>query len=251
MKCKLVLVGLYILLVGFQVFCQVEDDENEVDQQYDYFKLVLRWPNSYCKTNTCRKTVPQRFTIHGLWPQRKDGTDLTYCDTTETLTDATLNSFKSDLLEYWPDLSTNNFEASKSLWRYQWEKHGTCSASKFNAQEYIERAILRTKNNDVLPMLKNAGIQPYGASYSTSRIQKAIKDITLHNPDIKCNKDAKKNIYLYEIHICFEYNGRVIRDCRNRVIDCENKNPIFASRVEAHGTDQASLLEDQVLDFSI
>ncbi|KAJ7974639.1 Ribonuclease [Quillaja saponaria] len=177
MKCKLVLVGLYILLVGFQVFCEGEDDGQEYCQ-YDYFKLVLRWPNSYCKTNPCRRTVPQHFTIHGLWPQRKDGTDLTYCPTTEILTNAILNSFRDGLLKYWPDLSTNNFEDSKSLWIYQWEKHGTCSSSKFKAQEYIERAILRTETNDALSMLRKAGIQPYGASYSTSRIQKAIKDVT-------------------------------------------------------------------------
>ncbi|KAJ7974638.1 hypothetical protein O6P43_004680 [Quillaja saponaria] len=103
----------------------------------------------------------------------------------------------------------------------------------------------------------NCGKQIHGHSVrQRQRLQSELKlreskDITLHNPDIKYNKDAKKNIYLYEIHICFEYNGRVIRNCHSRVIDCEKKDPIFASRVEAHGTNQASLLEDQVLDFNI
>ncbi|KAJ7974640.1 Ribonuclease [Quillaja saponaria] len=99
--------------------------------------------------------------------------------------------------------------------------------SKFVNPEWVERAILRTKAHDILCILKVAGIHPNGNSYASSAIIKAIQDVTLHKPDIVCNKDTNGNIYLFEVHLCFEYNGRVVQDCKGLARACEGKNPIF------------------------
>ena len=47
-------------------------------QDYDFFYLVLQWPGSYCDTKqSCcypkSGKPPADFGIHGLWPNRDDG----------------------------------------------------------------------------------------------------------------------------------------------------------------------------------
>ncbi|KAF4350831.1 hypothetical protein F8388_026538 [Cannabis sativa] len=39
--------------------------------QYDFFYFVQTWPGFGSKKD--KKLVPNSFTIHGLWPQRKKG----------------------------------------------------------------------------------------------------------------------------------------------------------------------------------
>ena len=43
--------------------------------EYDYFSLVLQWPESFCSTGgvTCISPIPHNFTVHGLWPQLNYG----------------------------------------------------------------------------------------------------------------------------------------------------------------------------------
>ena len=44
---------------------------------YDYFYLVLQWPQSFCNTGQqeCYRDLPNKFTIHGMWPE-KNGRDV-------------------------------------------------------------------------------------------------------------------------------------------------------------------------------
>jgi ribonuclease T2 len=54
-------------------------------QDYDFFFLVLQWPGSYCDTKqSCcypRSGKPAAdFGIHGLWPNRDDGSYPQNCD---------------------------------------------------------------------------------------------------------------------------------------------------------------------------
>ena len=45
---------------------------NNKGVDYDYFHLVLQWPESYCNTGkvTCYNGRPDWFIIHGMWPQK-------------------------------------------------------------------------------------------------------------------------------------------------------------------------------------
>ncbi|KAL3833859.1 hypothetical protein ACJIZ3_008595 [Penstemon smallii] len=37
-------------------------------QAFDYYSLVLTWPNSFCRLNKCNfSPIPNDFTIHGFW----------------------------------------------------------------------------------------------------------------------------------------------------------------------------------------
>ena len=42
-----------------------------VPSNYDHVMLTLQWPPSVClyTTPACKQPVPNRWTIHGLWPQ--------------------------------------------------------------------------------------------------------------------------------------------------------------------------------------
>jgi hypothetical protein len=35
---------------------------------FDFFKLVERWPKTFCYTETCRNDIKPKFEIHGFWP---------------------------------------------------------------------------------------------------------------------------------------------------------------------------------------
>ena len=44
-------------------------------KHFDYFYLVLQWSRTYCTwvRVSCWRPIPNRFTVHGLWPQHNSG----------------------------------------------------------------------------------------------------------------------------------------------------------------------------------
>lgn len=79
--------------------------------------VALQWPMGLCKTTPCEKAekLPgNRFTLHGVWPVQADGSQISYCP------------------------GKDKFSYSDKF-RYQWEKHGTCSELEFS--DYFERSL--------------------------------------------------------------------------------------------------------------
>jgi len=62
---------------------------------------------------------------------------------------------KNDLLKFWPDLRTDNFIESKSLWRDQWRRFASCYNILPN--DYIVYALNSRKRNDLKKILTSAG----------------------------------------------------------------------------------------------
>jgi len=69
------------------------------------------------------------WTIHGLWPDNCDGTWEEYCDPSREYTDvrASIQAAGETALltymdRYWKDYQGND----ESLWKHEWDKHGTC-----------------------------------------------------------------------------------------------------------------------------
>ena len=95
--------------------------------------LALSWENTYCKfhkSSECRKRDPYtytHFTLHGLWPKRKN-----YCHTNYKFDLSPI--LKKVLVKYMP---------SFSLARHEWRKHGTCFGS--DAETYFITAIKLTQ----------------------------------------------------------------------------------------------------------
>ena len=60
----------------------------EKEDKWDHFIFAQQWPKGYCDsphpgTRKCR-IIPEKFVIHGLWPQKDDGT-LPKCRTKTTI----------------------------------------------------------------------------------------------------------------------------------------------------------------------
>ncbi|XP_054790712.1 ribonuclease MC-like [Prosopis cineraria] len=152
---------------------------------FDYFSLILRWPNGFCKMENanCQPAVPkQHFTIHGLWPSRNSGGDKTCCPPLNPVTDDILKALEGDLLEYWPALEdASSFDKGKELWGRQWLKHGTCCQEKYNAKDYFKIATQSAQKYSklILETMKKKDILPDGTTtYEADKVLKAIEEAT-------------------------------------------------------------------------
>ncbi|KAH7312970.1 ribonuclease-like protein T2 [Rhexocercosporidium sp. MPI-PUGE-AT-0058] len=140
--------------------------------------------------DTAPSTGPNNsWTLHGLWPDKCDGTYEANCDPSREYTNITaiLNSYrKTDLLSYmntfWKDYQGND----ESFWEHEWGKHGTCIStldtkcySGHSGQEevvdYFEVAVELFKGLDSFATLETAGIVPSTTTtYTLAQIQSAL-----------------------------------------------------------------------------
>ncbi|XP_027358515.1 ribonuclease S-2-like [Abrus precatorius] len=217
MKSKLLLI---FLLLGI-LYCEAQNFIS-----YDYLELALRWPNSYCLTHDggCRERVPQFFTISYLRPRKRGGPDLQNCPTPFTLPNSTIEANKYDLLKFWPDLRTDNFIESKTLWKDQWKRFGSCYT--LTPDDYIVYALSSRKKNELKKILTNAGIVPNGMQYPPQRILQVFRKALGVIVDIVCEADRSGNIYLAEVHQCMDYYGTTPIDCDNLAKGCDDE-PIY------------------------
>jgi hypothetical protein len=79
------------------------------------------------------------FTIHGLWPQRKDGTWPEYCDRARPFSLLRVLDLLPRLSRYWPSWAGPN----KSFWAHEWERHGTCAEKVIGGQRAFFSAVLK------------------------------------------------------------------------------------------------------------
>ncbi|KAI9109353.1 hypothetical protein K1719_019697 [Acacia pycnantha] len=144
---------------------------------FDYFVFVLQWPAAFCNIQRSRQrkcnpdpVLPKhrnKFTVHGLWPQLNRAQSPLSCTTTQSMQDSDLIAFQNDLLEYWPNLfSAQNFQTSKSFWKYEWNKHGTCSSNKFTPRQYLKITLDLAKKyaKPIFDELQKQGIKPDGST---------------------------------------------------------------------------------------
>ncbi|KAF2738288.1 ribonuclease T2 [Polyplosphaeria fusca] len=129
------------------------------------------------------------WTVHGLWPDRCDGTYDANCDSSREYTNITniLQSFgKTDLLSYmqtyWKDYQGND----ETFWQHEWGKHGTCISTlepdcytEHKATEevvdFFQKAVDLFKGLPSYEWLAAAGITPSTSkTYTTQAIQDAI-----------------------------------------------------------------------------
>lgn len=158
-------------------------------------------PTDYIKTH---------LTIHGLWPEYKDGTWPSMC-TRERLDPKVVTELKEGLEMYWPNVKESETDPNHDeFWSHEWSKHGTCSG--LSQEAYFRSALshylptpemiqsAKTVEKDVL-------LQAYGG---------ANKVVTV------CS--AKK--YLSEVRSCLEVGqdglplGQV--ECPTKVLEEDN-----------------------------
>ncbi|PWA34202.1 wounding-induced ribonuclease [Artemisia annua] len=186
-------------------------------QDFDFFYFVQQWPGSYCdsKQGCCYPSTGKPasdFGIHGLWPNRDDGSYPSNCDSSNPFDISKISDLTSRMQSEWPTLAcpSNN---GLAFWGHEWDKHGTCSESVLNQHSYFATALGLKNEINLLQALKSAGIQPNGQKYSLSSIESAIQDASGYTPGIECNNDSSGNSQLYQIYLCVDSSASGFIQC--------------------------------------
>eukprot|EP00164_Ancoracysta_twista_P000590 GFYU01000781.1.p1 GENE.GFYU01000781.1~~GFYU01000781.1.p1 ORF type:complete len:237 (+),score=66.77 GFYU01000781.1:76-786(+) len=150
------------------------DDRDE--SEYDFLSLAQSWPGSTCRMKTCNyKTKPlPKFLVHGLWPDRSDGTYPSFCNRTDTIDYSQISGeLQADMNTYWPSLFG---QGSESFWSYEWNKHGTCAHyHTYKTQhDYFQSAIDIRKSLDIEDLLAQQGVSPREEPYEVSDLYTAL-----------------------------------------------------------------------------
>ncbi|XP_038693665.1 ribonuclease S-2-like [Tripterygium wilfordii] len=249
-----------ICLLAIIVISLVLDTKARMHRRYQFFKIAVKWPTSYCNTGhfSCQGPIVVNFTIHGLFPMYFPNTIVPPYDEDSGCTDITpmneddidldyLRSILDEMNMYWLDVVYDNWvRMNLALWRRQFWRHGKCfdypdhPLYHFNiALDFIRRVNLLQILDDVLSstikcdglgrnkaVRARARITPrnregYLASYIAGNISRAGRK----RVQIRCNEDAHKVLQLFEVVICFEPNGVAI-PCAHGYIDCTENDMI-------------------------
>ncbi|KFY24930.1 hypothetical protein V493_04933 [Pseudogymnoascus sp. VKM F-4281 (FW-2241)] len=152
------------------------------------------------------------WTIHGLWPDRCDGTYEANCDPSREYSNITdiLTSFgKTDLLTYmdtnWKDYKGND----ESFWEHEWNKHGTCMSTlettcyenyepQMELVDYFEKTVELNKELNSYKFLADAGITPSAdATYTLAQIEDALKASHGFVPTVGCKNGEFQEIWYH------------------------------------------------------
>ncbi|CAH2355168.1 putative ribonuclease M [[Candida] railenensis] len=158
-----------------------------------------------------------KFTIHGLWNDKCDGSYEQYCNDDLEVKAANLdnligNTFDDqDLLNTMKTYWLNNGGTSESLWEHEYNKHGTCFstlqpscyASNYQnyetAYDFYRKVVEVWESRPTYDWLSSAGITPSSDdTYSLSDIQDALSQKHGAQVYVGCSdSDAVNQIYYY------------------------------------------------------
>nr|XP_023876098.1 ribonuclease S-2-like [Quercus suber]POE81626.1 ribonuclease s-2 [Quercus suber] len=190
--------------------------------------LVMQWPRSFCNSRSIYQIpcyyqqVPDRFTVHGLWPQTKSGGGI---DCTNRCIYGNYPLFECSQLcprlvpllnTYWPDL-TSSENNNERFWGTEYNKHGSCTFR--NQNDYFELTLTVVEGLGISRIGGGPIIIP-GYYYWPIEIKRAVQKVTNKMPRLKCIT-VGTTIQLLEISFCVDQNGNVLDVCKG-VLDCGN-----------------------------
>ena len=79
------------------------------------------------------------FTIHGLWPERADGSWPQYCGRSDSWTPADLAPLLPRLRAAWPSFGASADPAA--FWAHEWLRHGTCAGLPGGPRAFFEAVL--------------------------------------------------------------------------------------------------------------
>jgi ribonuclease T2 len=129
--------------------------------EWDSFVFSVQWPITTCitwkeskPTHTCilpsissaannSSSNNRYWTVHGVWPSRTGSSEGPFfCNRTWEFNPEGVATLRSQLVKLWPNIHGDDTE--DSLWRHEWDKHGTCAAvdQRFASEElYFNQGI--------------------------------------------------------------------------------------------------------------
>jgi hypothetical protein len=120
-----------------------------------------------------------------------------FCNNTWHFNFAELTPIRKELDEKWTNIE--NGTAEDSLWKHEWQKHGTCAAQlpSLNTElKYFSKGIEWFDLHDMSSILAQSGIVPMaGKSYNVQEISDAVKGALGTNVGVECWKDPVSKIF--------------------------------------------------------
>ncbi|XP_058759363.1 ribonuclease 3-like [Vicia villosa] len=193
---------------------------------FDHFKLALTWPQTFCKIENCFYPLPQKFVIHGLWPNKVGDTDIRDCQVGKEEKTQKLNTIRKTLEKDWPSLIKdrhgNQNWANDVLWLKQWNSHGTCSIQMFEFLSYFEETLKVYNRYNIKDILEKSNIKP-GEVFKQKEYIDALKKHINFTPQIRC-EEIDHLYYLSEIRFCLTASKNLeYQDCANPYSGCNSK----------------------------
>jgi ribonuclease T2 len=165
--------------------------------KFDFYLLVLSWSPEFChsKPSAVECSKHAGFLVHGLWPQRSDGTYPSACKTTQP--GPSNPSSMSDIMP--PEII-----------QHEWQQHGTCSG--LSGDDYFA-LIRRAYGSVTIPQT----FQSPKSSFSSSP-QKLKADFAQVNSGLENNEIAiqLRGSYLNAVEVCLTKDSKPIpTNCTN------------------------------------
>ncbi|XP_038696582.1 ribonuclease 1-like [Tripterygium wilfordii] len=226
----------YLLLLIVIVFAL--NVKAERYRPYDYYKVSIRWPKSYCLSEDvvgrgyeCEEPILANFTVHGVWPMYsheiivRPYRDDPRCTETrpmppESITYDLLGEMLDDMKKYWPNVVTRTQEYNENFWQYQFENHGMCFENPDKPKHYFRSGLKVLKQYDFLEILRRSKkpyphkqVRPRDLRFNAVQYKQIVKGgLGGVEPQILCNTDSNGTLQFGEIRVCF--------DKYNEMMDC-------------------------------
>ncbi|KAI3912984.1 hypothetical protein MKW92_018133 [Papaver armeniacum] len=177
-----------ILLLLVEIFLVQHVAVLCVQQDFDFFYFVQQWPGSH------------QDAVQGCSSKPGKSNQIL------------ISGIEKKLQKNWPVIDCPNNDGLK-FWGHEWDKHGTCSESILDQEEYFEKALKLKKKIKLLHILHKEGIKPDGGFYSPYQIMKAIEEEIEVTPFISCNDDESGNSQLHKVYVCVDKFAKKFIHC--------------------------------------
>ena len=197
--------------------------------EWDYFLLVREWPGTV--SPGALPSYITSFTLHGLWPNRNDGSYPQCCNSSYPFSYAEIAPIIQDVDRIWYDTLHDQLNAT-SFWGHEWDKHGTCAmlgdpSCCSSERAYFETCISLHDQMTEVKWLAAAGIVPADPSqtlYKQSDFISAIQQGLGQQPLIKCQNDSNGNNVVYDLGVCIDKSLNIIACPENMIQNWANNN---------------------------
>jgi len=177
---------------------QNNDNAEHDESSFDSYIYSMSYQPEFCRENNekfdgCHnfmETWEGQLTIHGLWPNRSDGTWPSTCSK-EALDTSLLQDLSDELEQNWPNVKslTSGTPSHESFWAHEWAKHGTCSG--LDQHDYFATAL------DLLLPTPSIVKENYGSVVKRKDLEEGY-----HGADMSVF--VCKYGYLSEVRLCYE-----------------------------------------------
>jgi ribonuclease T2 len=148
MKNQTLIIFTLLMHVANAHFLRSVRDKKQ-NTNFDFYVLSMSYQPEFCYQHRhddfsgCE--APLEFwrgslTIHGLWPEFKDGKYPSTCSS-EKFNPETVDDLGEDRFNtFWPNVkATDHSRSHYSFWEHEWTKHGTCTG--LSQDEYFDTAL--------------------------------------------------------------------------------------------------------------